>query len=231
MGFHGLQQENQVFGKQNQEAAGSLRRGRRSRTGEEDKNASYRRRGIKSRRRSTVRSLYVLLADIWMRGRASMNTGISSSGGRPCPATCCGGAGERRQTACKPGSVAGRGPRDGHSSGTPVTGRLARPTRAAGPEADPAAIRGSPRAAPTWSCSRRGLPCRPRRRARGALLPHPFTLARRPCGPGRAVSSLWHFPWGRPRRALPGSVPPWSPDFPPPRAYAATAAIRPSGPV
>ena len=74
-----------------------------------------------------------------------------------------------------------------------------------------------PYAAPTWSCSRRGLPCRARRRARGALLPHPFTLARRPRGPGRAVSSLWHFPWGRPRRALPGSVPPWSPDFPPPR--------------
>ena len=28
---------------------------------------------------------------------------------------------------------------------------------------------------------------------------------------------LWHFPWGRPRRALPGTVPPWSPDFPPSR--------------
>ncbi len=35
----------------------------------------------------------------------------------------------KSQTACKPGSVpAGAG--DGHSSGTPVTGRLARPTRA-----------------------------------------------------------------------------------------------------
>ena len=32
-------------------------------------------------------------------------------------------------------------------------------------------------AVPTWSCSRWGLPCRPRRRGRGALLPHPFTLA------------------------------------------------------
>ena len=31
--------------------------------------------------------------------------------------------------------------------------------------------------APIWSCSRWGLPCRPRRRGRGALLPHPFTLA------------------------------------------------------
>ena len=33
------------------------------------------------------------------------------------------------------------------------------------------------RVAPIWSCSRWGLPCRPRYRRRGALLPHPFTLA------------------------------------------------------
>src|SRR5262252_7930310 len=32
-------------------------------------------------------------------------------------------------------------------------------------------------AAPTWSCSRWGLPCQPRCRRRGALLPHHFTLA------------------------------------------------------
>jgi len=25
---------------------------------------------------------------------------------------------------------------------------------------------------------------------------------------------LWHFPWGRPRRPLTGTVFPWSPDFP-----------------
>ena len=31
-----------------------------------------------------------------------------------------------------------------------------------------------------------------------------------------AVCFLWHCPWGRPRRALPGTVSPWSPDFPPP---------------
>jgi len=30
---------------------------------------------------------------------------------------------------------------------------------------------------------------------------------------------LWHCPWGRPRRALPGTVLPWSPDFPPPRPF------------
>jgi hypothetical protein len=30
-----------------------------------------------------------------------------------------------------------------------------------------------------------------------------------------AVCSLWHCPWGRPRRALPGTVHLWCPDFPP----------------
>jgi len=33
-------------------------------------------------------------------------------------------------------------------------------------------------------------------------------------GTGSAVCFLWHYPWGRPRRGLPGTVPPWSPDFP-----------------
>ncbi len=71
-------------------------------------------------------------------------------------------------------------------------------------------------AAPIWFCSRWGLPCHHRFRRRGALLPHPFTLTRRPPKLWRAVYFLWHFPWGRPRRALPGTVSPWSPDFPPP---------------
>ena len=92
-----------------------------------------------------------------------------------------------RQTACKPGSVPASRAGDGHSSGTPVTGRLVRPTRAAARElASPATCR---QAAPTWSCSRWGLPCRRRYRRRGALLPHPFTLtgrrAGKPARPGR----------------------------------------------
>ena len=43
------------------------------------------------------------------------------------------------------------------------------------------------------------------------------TLSPLPAGPwpGRAVCFLWHCPWGRPRRALPGTVSPRSPDFPP----------------
>src|SRR5271166_5438794 len=84
---------------------------------------------------------------------------------------------QKRQPACKPGSVwPGCWPRrDGHSSGTPVAGRLKQPTRATWPtDKGPA---GNPRVAPIRSCSRRGLPCRRRCRRRGALLPHPFTLA------------------------------------------------------
>jgi len=44
----------------------------------------------------------------------------------------------------------------------------------------------------------------------------------------KAVCFLWHFPWGRPRRALPGTVSPWSPDFPPPPPRRSGAAIRPA---
>src|SRR3954465_8411703 len=33
---------------------------------------------------------------------------------------------------------------------------------------------------------------------------------------GAVDSFLWHFPWGRPRRRLTGTVVPWSPDFPRP---------------
>ena len=82
-------------------------------------------------------------------------------------------------------------------------------------------------AAPTWSCSRWGFPCRRRCRQRGALLPHHFTLAARRVAPaGLAVYFLWHCPWGRPRRALPGTVPPWSPDFPlPHRAGSGRPAV------
>ena len=80
---------------------------------------------------------------------------------------------------------------DGHSSGTPVAERLLRPTRAAARRCarrhlcrtSSAAV--TP-AAPTWSCSRWGFPCRHRCRRRGALLPHHFTLAARPDRPERA---------------------------------------------
>ena len=67
------------------------------------------------------------------------------------------------------------------------------------------------------------------RRPYSVLLPVGFAVPRllpaarcalaapfRPClAEAVAVYFLWHFPWGRPRRALPGTVPRWSPDFPP----------------
>jgi hypothetical protein len=41
---------------------------------------------------------------------------------------------------------------------------------------------------------------------------HPDLAKDKPC---KAVCSLWHCPWGRPRRRLSGTASPWSPDFPP----------------
>ena len=44
-----------------------------------------------------------------------------------------------------------------------------------------------PLLAPVWPCSEWGLPCHPCYQGRGALLPHPFTLA---CAPGGAIGGL-----------------------------------------
>jgi hypothetical protein len=112
--------------------------------------------------------------------------------------------------------------RDDHSSATRLTARLTRPTRTAEREC---------------SCTLRYS------RPYSVLLPVGFALppllpgARcalaapfRPClrdalrHLARAVCFLWHFPWGRPRRRLSGTVFPWSPDFPLP-----LARQRPSG--
>ena len=88
---------------------------------------------------------------------------------------------KKRQTACKPGSVRHLTKRDDHSSGTHLTMRLTRPTRAAGRER-PCHYHGvldrNVTAAPIRSCSRWGLPCHPCCQGCGALLPHRFALAR-----------------------------------------------------
>ena len=126
---------------------------------------------------------------------------------------------KRAQAACKPGSVPGTMPEDGHSSGTRVATSLARPTRTTGPETS----------LPRHSRERLGRrpylvllpvgftvpPTLPPTRCALAAPFHPYPQANR-SQPRRAVYSLWHFPWGRPRRVLPGTVFPWSPDFPPP---------------
>ncbi len=83
-------------------------------------------------------------------------------------------------------SMRGCPPLDDHSSGTPVAGRFTQPTRAAGPETALGPCKA--RATPIRSCSRWGLPCRPRCRKRGALLPHHFTLAS-----GRSPVPRFHF--------------------------------------
>ncbi len=117
-----------------------------------------------------------------------------------------------RQTAYKPGSVQRRPflRLDGHSSGTPVAERLAQPTRTTTREHVCQRLSPWP-AVPIWSCSERGLPCHLRCRRRGALLPHPFTLTRRPLaeaggGPGGLLSvalSLGSRPPGVTRRPVP----------------------------
>ena len=117
-----------------------------------------------------------------------------------------------------------------HSSRMPVTRHLVQPTRTAFRKQNPP------------------LPCKQDGACRSylVLLPVGFTVppllpgARcaltAPFHPylalaGKAVCFLWHFPWGRPRRALPGTVFSWSPDFPLPAGLLRrTAAARPSDP-
>ncbi len=83
-----------------------------------------------------------------------------------------GGGAERRQTVCKPGSVRAR--LSGHETVIPL-GRML-PCASCN---QPGRMGGNAQAiAPIRSCSRWGLPCRPRYRGRGALLPPRFTLAR-----------------------------------------------------
>ena len=92
----------------------------------------------------------------------------------------CGHEG-KDQSVCKPGSVSGFPP-DDHSSGTSVAERLVQPTRTTDPETGWAEAR----VIPIRSCSRWGLPCRSRYRARGGLLHHLFTLT--PAHRGGSIS-------------------------------------------
>ena len=137
---------------------------------------------------------WALWLDLWMipaprhGGSAGAPEGTGRSRGRhacssPGPVRAAGSRQEMlRQVACKPGSVRPGGPdRDDHSSGAGVATRFARPTRVvgAGMPLRPSRLPMTPPTTPIRPCSRWGLPCRPRCRGRGALLPHPFTLARR----------------------------------------------------
>ena len=74
-----------------------------------------------------------------------------------------------------------------------------------------------PHRLPMRPCSRWGLPCHPRYRGRGGLLPRRFTLTR--VGPvdasGPAVCSLWHSPRALPSPGVTRHRTLWSSDFPP----------------
>ena len=65
------------------------------------------------------------------------------------------------------------------------------------------------RTVPIWSFSWWGLQCPACYQASGKLLPYHFTLTHI-----RAVYFLLRFPSGYPGRVLPGTITPWSPDFP-----------------
>src|SRR4051812_30118859 len=114
---------------------------------------------------------------------------------------------------------------DGHSSGTPVAERLARPTRAA-TRKHRCRLPGVP---PLFGLAPGGV-CRAASVAGRAVGSYPTVSPLPSRRTGLAVCSLWHFPWGRPRRPLTGTVSPWSPDFPHPQPFGfAGAAARPAG--
>ena len=98
---------------------------------------------------------------------------------------------------------------DGHSSGMPVTGHLARPTRVAARK-HRCRLPGVP---PLFGLAPGGV-CHAASVAGRAVGSYPTVSPLPARRTGQAVCFLWHFPWGRPRRTLSGTVSPWSPDFP-----------------
>ncbi len=138
----------------------------------------------------------------------------------------------RCQPACKPGSVWPSAPCGAENVAAIHLGpALPRRPHATYPDGEPeTALSGRPSTAPIRFCSRWGLPVPlllPS--ARWALTPpfHPYRST--PETPRRRFAFLWHFPWGRPRRTLSGTVFPWSPDFPHPQPFGSRRCGRPAG--
>ena len=104
---------------------------------------------------------------------------------------------------------------DDHSSAAPIARAIKLPTRASGLKCPCGgipnlAIKDQPARGPYSALLRVGL-------AIPSRLPGPWWALTPPFHrdhAGMAVSSLWRFPWGCPRRALPGTLASWSPDFP-----------------
>ena len=142
------------------------------------------------------------------------------------------------QPACKPGSVGHRRAhratiRDGHSSGTMFAHGLEQPTRTASLTRAPAALSplGERPALPSLFGLAPGGVYHAGSVA-GAAVRSYRTFSPLPCqspeGRWRAVRSLWHFPWGRPRRTLSGTACQGSPDFPPRRPFDTCRSGRPA---
>jgi len=85
--------------------------------------------------------------------------------------------------ACKPGSVLSPKPKFGPAMAIHLGVSL--PTRSSNLPGQQR--KNTPYAIPIWSCSGWGLPCRHCHQQRGALLPHPFTLA---CTAKAAIGGL-----------------------------------------
>ena len=155
----------------------------------------------------------------------------------PNPSWC------RHQPACKPGSVGyrplARTIRDGHSSGTTLARSLEQPTRTASLTSLPRCYRmREPSALPSLFGLAPGVVCHASSVAEAAvrsyrtfspLLPATVSLSPRGrAGKREAVRSLWHCPWGCPRRRLSGTACRWSPDFPLPRPFGWCGSGRPA---
>ncbi len=134
---------------------------------------------------------------------------------------------EEFQTVCKPGSVHTLGRMlDGHSSGTGFATRLGATNPGGGPETLPRPCVATRRRPPLFGLAPGGVyPASPVTRA--AVRSY-RTVSPLPRDEPLAVCFLWHYPWGRPRRPLAGTVFPWSPDFPP-AVFTPPAAVQPSG--
>ena len=143
---------------------------------------------------------------------------------------------QRYQPACKPGFVGHRllaqAIRDGHSSGTTFARGLEQPTRTASLTspcgvfacANEPALPSLFGLAPGVVCHAVSVagPAVRSYRTFSPLLAPPFI------GVEEAVRSLWHCPWGRPRRMLSGTVCRWSPDFPLPQPFDRSRSGRPA---
>src|SRR5437868_14720255 len=106
--------------------------------------------------------------------------------------------------------------RDGHSSGTMFAHGLEQPTRTASLTSPCGVIAfANGPALPSLFGFAPGVVCHAVSVAGYAVRSYrTFSPLLPSLSGGEAVRSLWHFPWGHPRRTLSGTVCRWSPDFP-----------------